>query len=302
VVVARRVADALRMPLRVLPVGGRNVDLFDDPLYFIPEGFPVPRNLTNAVARLHPGVPVLSGFMGDALMRGPVNDAVRDFLAKDDQPLDDGQLARAAHDRFRIRTHRLHLLRDGLEARAEARATASLLPVIRQGRAAGRPLAFANLSLRHRLYFAGIFLSHLDVADALLPFPSWDLVEYHAAHNGSFDADTYDRLFSRFYPPLAGIPHDSDVVVPPPTTTSDNSGGAASRPSRHVRRWGRELLRGVPRKYGTTAITPRKLLRRLPGALLARPRYADEVGYLHRIHAFEERLRQANLRLDWDSV
>ena len=77
---------------------------------------------------------------------------------------------------------------------------AALLPVIRQGRDTGRPLAFANLHLRHRLYFAGIFLSHLDVADALLPFTSWDLVEYHASHNGSFTSDTYDRLFRRYFP------------------------------------------------------------------------------------------------------
>jgi hypothetical protein len=295
--VARRVAEALGLPLRVLPVGARVVDLFDDPLDFIAEGFPVARNLTNAVARLHPGMPVLSGFMGDAIMRAPIKPSVSAFLALDDKGLDDDELARAAHERFLIRTNRLHLLREPVESRALTRGIASLLPVIRQGRDAGRPLAFTNIHLRHRLYFAGIFLSHLDVADALLPFTAWDLIDYHARHNGSFAPDTYDRLFRRYFPALADIPHCSQVKANP-----GNGAANAAGPPRHLRRWARELLRGMPGKWGRSAIVPRKLLRRLPGALFLRSRHADEIGYLHRIHAFEDRLARASVGLRWPLV
>jgi hypothetical protein len=59
---------------------------------------------------------------------------------------------------------------------------------------------------------------------------------------------------------------------------------------------------GVAGKWGRTAITPCKLIKRLPGALLQRPGHADEVGYLHRIHAFEQRLGRANIGLDWSQV
>ena len=296
VLLAKQVAAALGLPLRVLPVGARVVDLFDDPLDFIAEGFPVPRNLTNAVARLHPGMPLLSGFMGDAVMRGPIKSTQREFLAQDDNRLDDDGLARAANERFLIRTNRLGLLRQPVGSRAVARGMGCLLPFIRQARDAGRPLAFANLHLRHRLYFATIFLSHLDVADALIPFTSWELIEYHARHNGSFAPDTYDRLFRRFFPALAHIPHSSQV-----SAKSGVNGTAAPTP-RHLRRWGRELLRGVPGGWTRTAIAPRKLLKRLPGALLLRSRHPDEIGYLHRIHAFEERLARANVGLNWSLV
>ena len=297
VLVARQVAAALGLPLRVLPVGARVVDLFDDPLDFIAEGFPVPRNLTSAVARLHPGMPLLSGFMGDAVMRGPIKPTQREFLAQDDNGLDDDGLARVANERFLIRTNRLKLLRQDLGSRAATRGLACLLPIVRQARDTGRPLAFANLYLRHRLYFATIFLSHLDLADALIPFTSWELVDYHARHNGSFAPDTYDRLFRRFFPALAHIPHSSQV-----SAKSEANANGAARPPRHLRRWARELLRAVPGGWGRTAIAPRKLLKRLPGALLLRSRHPDDIGYLHRIHAFEERLARANVGLDWSLV
>ena len=296
VLLAKQVAAALGLPLRVMPVGARVVDLFDDPLDFIAEGFPVPRNLTNAVARLYPGMPLLSGFMGDAVMRGPIKMTARAFLAQDDNGLDDDALARAAHARFLIGTNKLNLLRHPVRSRAADRAMGCLLPIIRQGRDAGRPLAYANLQLRHRLYFSTIFLSHLDVADALTPYTSWQLVEYNASHLGSFGPDTYDHLFRRFFPALAPIPHSSQVPKP------EAKVNGKPRPPRHLRRWGCELLRGMPGGWTDTAIAPRKLLKHLPGALLLRSRRPDDIGYLHRIYAFEQRLARANVGLDWSVV
>ena len=297
VLLAKQVAAALGLPLRVMPVGARVVDLFDDPLDFIAEGFPVPRNLTNAVARLHPGMPLLSGFMGDAVMRAPIKPSARAFLAQDDNGLDDEGLARAAHARFLIGTNKLGLLRHPIRSRAADRGMGCLRAIIRQGRDAGRPLAYANLQLRHRLYFSTIFLSHLDVADALIPYTSWRLVEYNASHLGSFAADTYDHLFRRYFPSLAHIPHSSQVSAKPAEKVNGKP-----HPSRHLRRWGCELLRGLPGGWTRTAIAPRKLLRHLPGALLLRSRRPDDVGYLHRIHAFEQRLARANVGLDWSRV
>ena len=50
--VAGRVAKLLGLPLSVIPCERSKIDLFPDPLYFLPEGFPTPRNLTSALARL----------------------------------------------------------------------------------------------------------------------------------------------------------------------------------------------------------------------------------------------------------
>jgi hypothetical protein len=294
---ARQVAEALGVSRRVLPIGRSIADLFDDPLCFGPEGFPTARNLTNAAARLHPGVPVISGFMGDVLMRGPLSDAVRRFLALDDAALDDDALTAAAHDRFLMRINRVDLLRDAIGARSADRARRSLRQVVAQGRATGRPLAFTNIHLRHRIYFAGIFTSHLEVAGALLPFYSWELIDYHASHAGSFSAETYGLLFRKYFPKIAHIPHDTQLK-PPDQAGSRKSG----RPTRHLRDWASGLLRGICGKRRDTAINPRKLLARLPSALLAERRFEVELTFLHKVHAFEERLRQANIKLDWSAV
>jgi hypothetical protein len=74
------------------------------------------------------------------------------------------------------------------------------------------------------------------------------------------------------------------------------------RPTRHLRHWASDLARRVPAKFNTTAITPRKLLKRLPSGLVLDGRYADDLGYLHRIHSFEERLRRAKVRIDWSKI
>jgi hypothetical protein len=293
---ARRVADILGLPLNVIPCPPSKIDLFDDPLFFLAEGFPIPRNLTNAIARMRPGMPLLSGYLGDGLMRGAMTRGGMAFMALDDKPLNDEQIARESHERCRQLTNRLHLLRDGIGKRAQERSIGVLAGTVREARATGRPIAYTNLYVRQRLYFANIFLSHLDVADALLPFPSWDVIEFNASHVGSFAPDTYAQLYRRLYPQLAGIAHNTfvaDAAGPRRHVSHD------ARPSRHLRRWAVELMRGMPGLWAETAITPRKLLRRLPSALIVNGRHADEIGYLHRIHSFEQRLAQANIRLDW---
>ena len=297
---ARRVAGILGLPLDVIPCERSKIDLFDDPLFFLPEGFPIPRNLTSAIARLRPGMPLLSGYIGDNVMRGAMTRAGMAFMALDDKDLADDEIAKQVHDRCHLLTNRMHLLRDGIGRRAHERSIAATAVHVHDGRAAGRPFAYNNLFIRQRLYFANIFLSHLDVADALLPFPSWDLIEYNASHVGSFQSDTYEHLFRRFYPKLAGIPHNTFIAEA--ATPHRDAHGADSPPTRHLRRWGGELLRGMPGLWTDTAITPKKLLRRLPSALMAHGSHADEIGYLHRIHAFEKRLAQANVQLDWSQI
>ncbi|HEX8913606.1 MAG TPA: asparagine synthase-related protein, partial [Humisphaera sp.] len=297
VAVARRVAAAVGLPLGVIPVDRQVVDLFDDPLYVLPEGLPVPRNLTAAVARRRPGVAVASGFMGDVLMRAPINAAVRDFLALDDRGLGDADLADAADRRYRVWTNRLHLLRGPVAARAVERARAAMADAVRRGRPTGRPLAWTNLALRHGVYFAAVFQGHLAVADALLPFATWALADYHARHGGSFAGGEYPTLFRRHFPRLAGVPHEAELPPPPPARPR------AAAASRHLRRWSAALLRGLPDVLaGASAVDPRKLLRRLPGGLLLDPSHPDELGYLHRVRAMETAARRANVRIDWSRL
>jgi hypothetical protein len=208
-------------------------------------------------------------------------------------------LTAAAHRHCRFPPHRDDLLRHPLAQRARDRAMAAMGAMVRAGQAAGSPIAYINLQLRHRLYYGLVFLSHRDLADAVLPFYSWDLVEYRLAHAPSFRSDNYRLLFERHFPCLAHVPHDSQVPLPHGMNGQD----PAERITRHLTPWSWRLLGrmiGTTRK--TSAIVPRKLLRRLPRALIGTPRSQEEVIFLHKINLLEQRLARSNVRLDWNGL
>ena len=303
-IAAREVAAALDLPLTVIPIGHHLMDLFDDPFSFGPEGFPTARNLTSAIARRHPGMPVLSGFMGDVLMRAPLRDALRRFLEQDLDPaaMTDEQMARSAHARYALKTNRLDLLRDHVERRVEERAMRAMFNVIQMGRPTGRPLMFSNLHLRHRLYFAAIFLGHQDVADAILPYYSWDLIDFATRHAQALRADNHRRLFERYFPALAKVPHDTEVAKRNTAGPSTQEPSSSPLPNRHLRTWGAALLRGTLSNARRTGLTPRKVLLRAPRGLLNDARSQLELMFMYKIHLFEQRLRQAKVELDWSAI
>lgn len=293
--IAKRVAETLGVPHRVIPVERSLMDLHDDPLFFRPEGFPVPRNLTHAAARLHPGMPLLSGFLGGVLMRG-LNGAIQSLLDLDEQHAGDQELVAAAHDYFLARTNRTHLLRAGMAGRIEVRALAAMAGLVTRYRATGRPMANVYLQLRQRQYISGIVMGHLDVAEPLMPFYSWDLLQFNASHVGSFTADTYSHLYRRFFPAMAEIPHESKLAKPSGVTHLPD------RPSRHVGKWSAKLLRSLPGGWARSAIAPAKLLKYVATNTAFGQRHHHEIGFMHRVSAMEQRLRQAGVRLDWSQV
>ena len=76
--------------------------------------------------------------------------------------------------------------------------------MIQRGQAAGKPLLYCDLYTRHRLYFANIFLQHLDVAEAITPFHSWDVINLRTNHDQArcFGGNNYLDLFPRHFPAL----------------------------------------------------------------------------------------------------
>jgi hypothetical protein len=251
---------------------------------------------------MNPGMSLLSGFLGDVLMRAPTDPGAKRIIGFDNDHTDytDAQLADAAHKRFRILTNRIDLLRDGIAARAQERSRGYLLQLIDAGRATGRPLAFTNLHTRLRIYLGGIFLGHLDAAETILPFCTWDLLDFCTKRVGSFLPQNYEMLFRRYFPELAHVPHDSQLKA-------SNNGHAPSRKrlrrTRHLRGWSSGLLRDpLVGNLRDSAIVPHKLLSRLPAGLIAEPLHETEIMFLHKIRLFEQRLRDANLQLDWSEM
>ena len=73
VAIAIQVAAAMNHPLQLLRGRRRILDLFDEPFAFNAAGFPTGRNLTNALAARFPGMPLVSGFMGDGVILRPAD-------------------------------------------------------------------------------------------------------------------------------------------------------------------------------------------------------------------------------------
>lgn len=299
---AQRVADALGQPLRILPIDRHILDLFDDPIVFGPAGFPTGRNLTSALARQQPGVPLLSGFLGDGLMRASLTQAGNHYFDLEQRRASVEEMTDAADRRYRLKINRIDLLGSTVAKCVEQRAKRTLACVLSAAQACGKPQTYADIYHRQRFYFANIFLQHLDATEALIPFASWELVNYRMSHARScYGTNTYQALFRRHFPCLADIPHSSAFEK----TSGSGIHRAFRRPTRHLRRWSNDLLRsalGHPATRELASTCRFRMLSMLPSGLLAEPQYQTEIIFLRKLQAFEQRLRACDLRLDWNAI
>ena len=301
IIPARKVTEALGLPLEIIPAAGRHIlDLFDDPFAYGSGGFPNGRNLACAVARRRPGMPLLSGFIGDLLMRVAMSKAGNEYFDKDSQNLSADALTAAAHEHYGFLLHRLDLCRGNLSQRADERARQLMKRAVEAGMAKGKPLMHVELYNRQRFYFANIFLQHLDAAEAMAPYYNWALINYRTRHARScFYPDNYPQLFRRFVPQIAEIPHSSHF--------RDLAKASGKMPPdaapRHLRTWSIDLLDAfVPPASTSSAIDRKKLLLRLPRGLLRESRCQNELMFLYKLHAFERTLGECGVKVDWEKV
>jgi hypothetical protein len=286
--VAEKVARALAAPLTIIRPERHLLDLFDDPFAFDSAGFPSGRNLTSAVARQHPGVAVVNGFLGDRMIRGTMTRVGSEFFGKDEQRLSRDEFVAAAHGLYAMKTNRLDVLDHRVEKRVMQRARDCLRAVVEAAIQTGKPLAHTDLHTRHRFYLSNIFYHHLDEAEALLPFYCWELINVHTSHDiASYLPNNHELIFQRHFPALAQIPHSLHVEKTP----------APLLASRHLRRWSREVLAAIVSGV-LPAAHKRKMVMRLGRGLLCNPAHQTEILFLHKLLAFTQRLGTCNLRLD----
>ena len=143
---AQKVAQALETPLEVIDTRGHVLDLFDDPFAFDSAGFPSGRNLTCQIARAHPGMPVISGFLGDRLIRSTMTKVGTEHFAKDEQNLDRPSLVQAAHELYWMRTNRLDVLDHRIERAIKERALNAMGGLVDRGIAAGKRFVMPTCS------------------------------------------------------------------------------------------------------------------------------------------------------------
>lgn len=290
---AERVAAAFGHPLELLRSRSRILDLFDEPFAFTPSGFVTAKNLTNVLAGLHPGMPLVSGFLGDGTMRGSLLATGNAHFAKDDQDLSDAAIVDALHNRYLMRGHRRKLLAGNLASRVEARARSAVARLVTKARASTKPLLYADLLSRQRFYFSNVFLQHLDIAEAITPYASWGVLSSRVKYAVSkHNERSYPLVFERHFPALAGIPHTTQLeptkAEKPPTP-----------PTRHLRRWSADLAAASIMTDLLGGVRKRSLLKLLPSGLLGETLYEQEVLFATKLLILQRTARKANIDFDY---
>ena len=141
---------------------------------------------------------------------------------------------------------------------------------------------------RHRFYLSNIFYHHLNEAEAILPFYSWELLNLHTSNAiASYHPHNHELLFGRYLQELAGIPHNHH----------NQSKVSAHGATRHLRRWSREIF-GAVLSGNLSAANKRKLFLKLPSGMLGSPTHQTEILFIRKMLAFTGHLRACNLRLD----
>ena len=290
--IAARVAEALGVRLDTVRIDGSVWDIYDDVHHFTPDGFPISKFVTFCLARRHPSVPMLNGFLGDSLVRGS-NDR---FAGNDEDACGSNRAAVLQQKHLAIS---LNLFRPELASRILERARTPMIDAVARG--GQQVFGWADLYLRQRCYIANNFLQHLDAAEAVLPFYSWQLIAYKLAHTRqAFGRRTYRHIFERHFPQLAAVPHASDVADGTPRAVV-----AAC-----AVRWARELMVQLVRPGSLRAMSMPHCLpliglgaSRLPGLTqhLAAT-VEDAVFTCRRLLLLEQRLERAGLAVDWDAV
>jgi hypothetical protein len=277
------------MPLRVLPTDGSRWNVYDDPYHFTPAGFPITKQVSYAVASLRPGIPIVNGFMGDLLVRGQ-GDKRLGKLDRETQ----GDLV-AAEMKHRLHAHiRLDLLDPAVVDRAEQRARAVMQSLVEKGKTAGKVFTYVSLYAGQRYYLANNFLEHLDVAEPLLPFLQWPLVESRFRLDyDCFNWETYDLVFKRHFPELAEIPHNDKSGVPLRTKYTR---------SRVTRQWAGGLMKKLARGNWLSIVSRKKAMPRLLGAYAGRADVERVPEFLQKLLLLEQRVRAAGIAFDWHNV
>lgn len=295
---ARQVAAAFDHPLNVIHGRKRILDLFDDPFCLTPGGFITGRNLTSNIARKHPGMPLLSGFMGDGVMRGSLLAAGNAHFAKDTQNLSIDELTATIDKRYTMHGHRLNLLSDRIRRRIAERASNGIRTIVSLGIETGRPTIYADLHCRHRFYFANIILQHLGVAEGITPYVNFRSLNARVKYrHDCFNSESYPKLFAKFFPQISRIPHSHQAQKQLQRPTKPKT-----PPTRHLRRWSADLAAGLLLTPWLAGAKKKTIFSLLPSGLLGETVYQDEIAFLYKLMMFERTLSKHHIHFDWNGI
>jgi len=289
--IAAVIARRLRIPLKVIPTDGSAWNMYHEPFHFMHNGFPITKQTIYLAARQRPRVPCLNGFVGDGILR----DILESWRGKTEHDLGEGvldfyqQVQRLDHEDARF-----DLLDPDFMRRCDERTLGYHRANLERWTSTEHRFLGIGLFVKQRTLFANNFLQHLDIAEPILPFVSYDLIEYRFQNDTScFGFDTYADLFRTYFPDIGDVPHNSKIAA---------HKWNLDRPSRHTRLWAAHVLKGLMRRPRLAMLNRRKALPRLIGAMAGRASLEVAARFLYRLLLLEERLEKAGVSFDWGAI
>ncbi|MBI4687087.1 MAG: hypothetical protein HY756_04810 [Nitrospirae bacterium] len=285
--VAHEVAGSLKIPLKDYPVQGSIWDIYDQVYHFMADGFPISKNVSYRIAQDYAGMPMVNGFMGDALIRGD-SDTYMDKYETEwkDDPVD---VLQRKHTRSNFR-----LFRKDVAEKIRTRARIWMERAVKEGSKMNKILGWQDFYYTHRFYISNNFLQHLGLAEALLPFYNWPLLSYKMNHAYIvFTRDTYLRILQKQFPELAKIPHASDLSSKKKKPL--NTAGC-------TKEWARQLIPIVCSKKWLSLLSKRLCIP-LNAAGVAGLRCSEDAVFLfEKLYLLEKRIKDAGLDFDWEGI
>ncbi|MDB5293364.1 MAG: hypothetical protein JWL69_4605 [Phycisphaerales bacterium] len=291
VMAAARVAEGLGLDLQVLRTDGSLWNMFEQPYHFTAGGFPMTKQLSELVALQRPGVTCLNGFIGDPIVRGTI-DRAEDKLereCKEDLAVVFQRTQRMKH------THaRFDLLDPDIIAHCDDRTLSVWRRKLDRWRHTGHAFFGTNVFVRQRHYLSNNFLQHIDIAEAIVPFTAWEVIQYKLNHDSScFRWETYEALFRTYYPEIAHVPHNSTMGM---------KNDLNPKPSSATKKWAAAVLAALARSGCVPIMSRRRSVPRLLGALIGRRDVEVVAQFAYRLVMLDQRMRRAGLAFDWRAI
>jgi len=286
--IARQVAATLDVPLSIHPVSGSVWDLYDQVYHFTADGFPISKFVTYCIAQQYPQIPLIDGFLGGILIRG-ANDKIQ---GKHETEWKEN-LADVLQSEYTVGGFKL--FRKEIANRIQMRSRAPMEEAVKKGTKIGKVFSWTNLHFRQRYYISNNFLQHMGIAEALLPFYSWPLLNYKMEHdNALFSRDIYKNIFRNYFFPLSQIPHSDDLTSRKPQRSFGNA--------RCTKRWARQLLSKLMSKKWLALLAKKQPILHTIASIGDIHKTEYTILRLQRLYLLEKKLKDAGLDFDWDSI
>ena len=285
--IAHQVAGILGIPLKIYNINGSIWNLYDKVHHFMADGFPISKFVLYRIAQEYPGIPMVNGFMGDALIRGDSDRYMGKYETEWEEDLVD--VLQRKHTKISFRLFRKEIAR-----KIQMRSRPPMERAVQEGSKIGKVFGWQDFYYTHRFYISNNFLQHIGLTEALIPFYSWELLAYKMRHDYRlFSRDIYHRIFRNHFPKLAGIPSAFDLY---PEKHKSSSVALCTK------QWARELFPIISNKKWLSLLQKKLCIPLDIAGITGLRRSEFAIFIFKRLYLLEKRARDAGLDFDWDSI